>query len=123
MAPPPSGIEGEEVEVARGRCSTGPPPQQVTPPPQSAHDSPFGQKSPLPQQMPPLGAQVPSLQSTGNPGGQVGHPVVSGAHQPLLGQQVVPSGQHEPLHECAHAQMPAPPWQPPVAAQLESPQQ
>jgi hypothetical protein len=32
-------------------------------------------------------------------------------------------GQHEPLHGFAHAQMPAPPWQPPVATQLMSPQQ
>lgn len=67
---------------------------------------------------------MPSAHCTGAPAGHVGQPCSLGAHQPLCGQHTVPDGQHEPLHDTAHTQMPPrPPWHPPVETQLESPQQ
>ena len=66
---------------------------------------------------------MPSEHVTGAPAGHDGHALTSGAHHPGCGQHVVPEGQHDPLHGCAHAQTPAPPWQVPLDTQLESPQQ
>ncbi len=59
-----------------------------------------------PQQMAPLGAQLPSPQLTGNPGGQLGQPLDAGAHQPP-GQQTLLAGQHTPGQYVWHSQMPA----------------
>jgi hypothetical protein len=56
--------------------------------------------------MPPGGAQVPSLQFTGKPAGQIGHAAAFGAHQ-LPMQHTVPDGQQLFPQELAHSQMPA----------------
>jgi hypothetical protein len=59
----PGGIAGIR-EVLAG-SSLPVPPQPYFPPPVSTQASPFGQYWPLPQQIAPDGAQVPSRQSTG----------------------------------------------------------